>query len=131
MEAEFRALLTGDAAITALVGSHIYWNNVPQEAADLCVRLSKITGAPGYHMGGSDRLESTVVQIDVRALTVSSMWAVRDAIKTKLDGFKGLQDNIVFQGIFLRDERQTAEKPGTVLYHRSSTDWDVYSGFAS
>lgn len=131
MQSALRSLLTGDATLAALVSTRIYWNAIPQDAADPCVVLYKITGAPGVHMQGSDGLESSIVQIDVRALTVTSMWAVRDAIITKLHAFSGQQGSVLFRGIFLRDERQTSEKPGTVLYHRASLDFDIWSKSAS
>ena len=131
MESDLRAVLTADATLTALVGTRVYWNAYPQTAADPAVRLSKISGAPGYHMGGSDGLDASIVQIDVRAVSVTSMWAVRNAIVDRLSGFRGTQGSTVFQGIFLRFERQTAEKPGEQLYHIAQLDFDVWSGAAA
>jgi hypothetical protein len=122
MEEALRALLTGYAPLTALVAQRIYWNAIPQDAADPCVVLYKISGAPGYHSQGTDSLEASIVQIDVRALSVTSMWAVARAIKAKLSGHKDSD----FNGIFLRSERQTSEKPTTVLYHRASLEFDVW-----
>lgn len=128
MESNLRALLTGYAPLTALVSTRIFWNHVPQDTSDPCVALYLITGAPGYHMQGSDRLGSAVVQINVRALTVSSMWAVRDAIVARLSGYSGTQGTTHFQAIFLRSERQASEKPGTVLYHTCQLDFDIQAG---
>jgi hypothetical protein len=122
LEEALRALLTGYAPLTALVAQRIYWNAIPQDAVDPCVVLYKITGAPGYHMQGSDDLEAGIVQIDVRAINTTSMWAVARAIRAKLSGHKDSN----FDGIFLRSERQTSEKPATVLYHRASMDFDVW-----
>lgn len=127
MESSFRALLTGDAALTALVGARIYWNAIPQNAADPCVVMYRVAGGPGIHMQGSDGLTNATVQIDVRATKVTDMWAVRDAIVVNLHGFKGDQGGIRFRGIFLSTERQSSEKPGETLYHRTSLDFDVWS----
>lgn len=135
MEEALLDLLTGDATITGLVGVNagvaggpgagpsIYWNAVPQGAKDPAVVLYKVSGAPGYHSEGADDLDASIVQIDVRAISVSSMWAVARAIRAKLSGHTDSD----FGGIFLRSERQTSEKPGTVLYHRASLDFDVWS----
>jgi hypothetical protein len=123
MEEQLRALLVGYAPLTALVAQRIYWNAIPQDTADPCVVLYKVSGAPGYHSEGADDLDASIVQIDVRAISVSSMWAVARAIKAKLSGHKDSD----FGGIFLRSERQTSEKPGTVLYHRAMLDFDVWS----
>lgn len=126
MEADFWSLLAGYAPLSALVGGsaspRIVWNHLPQSTADPAVVLYKVTGAEGHTFQGRDGMQEAIVQIDVRALTVASMWQVRDAIIARLDGHM----DTAFAGIFLRSERQTAEKPGTVLYHRSSLDFDVF-----
>jgi len=126
LESALRALLASYAPLTALVGGsgtpRIVWNHLPQETTDPAVVLYKVSGARGHTFEAPDRLSQNVVQIDVRALTVNSMWAVRDAIVAKLDGHR----DTAFRGIFLRSERQTSEKPGTVLYHRASLDFEVW-----
>lgn len=138
MEAEFRSLLSGDADIAALVGARIYPNTVPQNATDPCVAIYKISSVTGVHMGGSDRLTTSTFQIDIRtsatvsgATPVDQMYAIRDAIVAKLHCFNGIVDNVWFQGIFLNNERQTSEKPGTVLYHRCSLDFNVITGLVT
>lgn len=128
MESNLRALLTGYAPLTALVSTRIYWNEIPQTAADPCVVLYKITGAPGLHMQGTDRLERSIVQINVRALSVTSMWAVRDAIIARLNAVRVQQGTVDFKGIFLQSERQASEKPGTVVYHTCQLDFLVWAG---
>ncbi len=123
MEEALRALLTGYAPLTSLVSTRIYWNAIPQDAADPCVVLYKITGSPTYTFAdGATDLNSSIVQIDVRALTVASMWAVARAIEAKLSGHRGG----AFQAIFKTSDRQSSEKPGTVLYQRCSMDFDVH-----
>mgnify|MGYP003403564126 CR=1 FL=1 len=126
-EAELRALLVAYAPLTALVGTRIVWNEIPQASADPNVSLFKITGAPGYHMKGSDGLQSSIVQINVRASTYASAIAVRNAIVDCLSGCTGTQSSIFFGGIFLRSERQASEKPTTTLYHTVQLDFDVWS----
>lgn len=134
MESALRDLLTDYAPLTDLVGGssapRIVWNHLPQTTADPAVVLYRVAGAPGHHTQGSDHLDDATVQIDVRAITVSSMWAVRDAIISRLDGYRGQKQQTMFRGIFLRSQRQTSEKPGTVLYHRCSLDFEVWSGNA-
>jgi hypothetical protein len=122
METALRTLLIGNGTIAGLVGTRIVWNHLPQSTADPAVVLYKITGAEGHTFQGRDGMQESIVQVDVRALTVASMWQVRDAIIARLDGYRDAD----FAGIFLRSERQSAEKPGAVLYHRSSLDFDVF-----
>lgn len=128
MESALRALLTGYAPLTALVSTRIYWNEIPQATTDPCVVLYKIAGAPGIHMQGSDRLEQSIVQINVRALSVTSMWAVRDAIIARLHAQRVQQGTVEFKGIFLTSERQNSEKPGAVVYQTCQLDFQVWSG---
>lgn len=122
METALRALLTGYAPLTALVGTCIVWNHIPQDMTDPSVSLYRISGAPAYSNAGPDSLTSSVVQIDVRAASVNSMWAIRDAILARLSGYRIAP----FGGIFLRSERQSMDKPQNILFHRSSMDFDVW-----
>lgn len=137
MEAEFRALLTGHAALTALVAQRIYWGTIPQAAADPCVVMYLISSVTGAHMQGSDRLTESIVQIDIRVAArdsqaaIANMWAIRDVIKDRLHAKRITQGNIEFKGIFQQAERQRSDKPGTVLYHTCSLDFLVLSGLVT
>lgn len=131
MQGDLRALLAGDSTLAGLVAGRIYWNAIPQDTGDPCVVMYLIDGAEGYAMGGRDGLNQSLVQIDVRAVTVASMWAVRDAIVAVLDAYRGTVGDTEFRGIFRNGERQSSEKPGTQLYHRSSMDWTIWSRAAA
>jgi hypothetical protein len=122
VEAALRALLTSYAPLTALVGTRIFWSSYPQGVTDPAVRLTKITGAPGYTLDGTDNLTDSIVQIDVRAVTVSDMWAVRDAIIAKLSGHRDSD----FGGIFLTSERQRVDDSTDGLYHTAQLDFEVW-----
>jgi hypothetical protein len=131
MESDLRALLTGYAPLTALVSTRIAWNAIGQGWADPNVVLYKITSAPGYHMQGSDGLESSIVQINVRALTFASMIAVKSAIVARLSGYRGSMGDTEFQGIFKTGERQAFEKVDTTSYHTAQLDFEVHSRAAA
>lgn len=124
MEAALRALLIGYGPLTALVpAGRIVWNHLPQATTRPAIVLYRVAGAPGLHMQGSDALVGAVVQIDAQALTVNSMWAIRDVLTTLLHGYRGGE----FQGISLRSERQDSDElTGGGLVHRSSLDVDVW-----
>lgn len=127
MEEALRAVLVGDTALAALVDTRIVWNKIPQGSENPCVWLYRITGAPGYTMEGADGLYASLVQINVRATSVASMWAVARAIEAALSGYAGTEGDIEFQGIFLRSERQGSEKPADTLFHTCQMDFDVLS----
>lgn len=130
MEAALRALLIGYAPLANLVGGpsapRIVWNHLPQETVRPAIVLYKVTGAPGITMQGSDGLTGSIVQIDVQALTVTSMWAIRDQLLALLHGYS----DGTFRGIFSNGERQSAEDLVGTLVHRSSIDFDVWAASA-
>lgn len=132
MEAALRALLVGYAPLANLVGGpsapRIVWNHLPQATARPAIVLYKVSGAPGITMQGSDGLTGSIVQIDVQALTVTSMWAIRDQVLALLHGYR----DATFPGIFANSERQDSDKlTGTdTLVHRASLDFDVWAASA-
>lgn len=125
MEADLRALLISDVTLVGLVPSaSIIWNHLAQATPRPAIVLYRISGAPGIHMQGSDGLLGATVQIDVHALSVTSMWAIRDELLTLLHGHK----DGTFRGIFMRSERQSSELlDGGGLLHRSSMDFEVWA----
>lgn len=124
MEQEFRAILVAHAPLTALVGQRIVWNHLPQKTTRPAVVLYRVAGGPGLTMQGSDGLIGATVQIDVQALSVTSMWAVRDALVARLHGHR----DTTFRGIFQQSERQTSEElTGGGLVHRASLDFAVWA----
>jgi hypothetical protein len=126
MEVALRALLVAYAPLTALVGSRITWNEIPQGAADPNVSLFNILPGASYTYAGPSSLRGALVQINVRAQSFASAVAVRDAIEARLSGFKGAQGGVEFGGIFLRSVRSAKEKPTTVEYHTFQMDFEVW-----
>lgn len=124
MEADLRALLIGYAPLTALVpAERIVWNHLPQATPRPAIVLYKISGAPGVTFQGSDGLQGATVQIDIQALTVSSMWAIRDLVLPLLHGYR----SDTLRGIFAQAERQDSDElTGGGLVHRSSLDFNVW-----
>lgn len=126
MESALRALLTGYAPLTALVpAARIVWNHLPQATTRPAIVLYKITGAEGLTYSGPDGLADGIVQIDVQALTVTSMWAVRDAILAKLHGYRGG----IFQLIrHVSGDESSEELAGAgSLIHRARLDFTVWA----
>lgn len=136
MEAEFRALLTGDAAIAALLtfsgGLAIYWDEIPQNAPDKCVVLYPIGEMPDYHMQGPSGLEDHIVQINVRALKVTDVWAVIRALKAKLNGVSLQQGSVLFKSIrIVGNGRLPSVDTGTNVYVGRRIDIAFWTASAS
>lgn len=133
MEESLRQLLVTHAPLTALVAQRVYWGTIAQGSANPAVVMFFISGAPGYHMQGSDGLTSARVQIDIRATTLSAAWAAARVIKTLLSGYRGTVATTDFRGIFLLSERQYFDKPANSSegLHVVSLDFDVWSRAAA
>ena len=123
MESLLRALLVGYGPLTVLVpAASIVWNHLPQATARPAIVLYRISGAPGLHMQGSDNLLNATVQIDIQALTVVSMWAIRNVLLSRLHSHS--DDSL--RVIVANSERQSAEELAGVLIHRCSMDFDIW-----
>lgn len=126
MEVALRALLVAYAPLTALVGTRITWNEIPQGAADPNVSLFNIDPGVSYTYRGPTSLRGELVQINVRALSFASMVAVREALLARLSGFKGAQGTVTFGAIFYRSIRTGTEKPAATLYHYAQLDFEIW-----
>ena len=138
MEIDFRAILASNAGVLAVVGNNpgpkpatgpsIYPSTYATGCAPPAIRYAKVTGAPGLHMGGTDGLSVDLMQIDVRALTAASAFAVKDAVISKLHAFTGVQGTTDFRLIALRDDRGVQfETTGQENFYTASLDFDVIS----
>jgi hypothetical protein len=121
MEQDFVALLLADAGISALVGTKINWGIAEQGDSPPYIVLNIVSDPPDYTFEGQDDLKTTRVQIDSRALTYLAMWSLKEAVRTKLSGFKGTQGSTQFQGIFIdadTDEYEFDETPNKLFRRR-------------
>lgn len=116
MEGDLRALLVGHAPLTALVGQRIYWDGEPQGADRPCVVMYVVSGTPGYHMQGPDKIKPVRVQFDSQAVLSTEKWAVAEAVENLLSGYRGTVGDTYFSGIFLmmsRDKTEPSTESGT------------------
>lgn len=149
MEADFKAILAGHAALLEVIGINlgtgvngpaagpsIYPSAYAQGCLDPCIRYQKIAGGPGLHMQGSDGLSNDLVQIDIRGRTAASVIAVRDVLLGAhgtgglLHPYVGIEGSTNFQLIRLAeggDRGIRHEKPNDVDYYTASLDFRVWS----
>ncbi len=84
-ESEFRALLTGSAAVTTLVpAARINWSEHPQGGGIPYIVLHLIGNDEGSHLTGSTGLWTGRVQVDCWAETPASAIAIGNATHTLL-----------------------------------------------
>lgn len=113
MESDLRSLLLANPTLTALVGNKIYWDEIPQTTKRPAIVMYLVSGLAGYHAQGADGLNTTRVQFDCQSLVVSEKWAIARALEDALSGFRGIQGDTQFQGMFKSLERDKAERPAT------------------
>lgn len=90
MEEEFRALLQGSAALTAIVPSgNINWGEVPQGTRPPAIALHVIDNADGLTQQGRDGLWQGRVQVDVYDLTFGDATLAARAVDDLLGGYRG------------------------------------------
>lgn len=141
MENDFFGILTGHAALTALVPvARIYPVVYAQAAASPAMRFTKVTGNTGLHMQGSDGLTRSTMQIDIRAKVLDGQAAYGKVIAIRnvligthgtgglLHPYSGIQGTTDFRLIQLQDDRGTVhEKTGAEEFYSASLDFDVWS----
>lgn len=90
MEEEFRAVLQGSAALTAIVApEQINWGEVPQDARPPAIVLHLIDNADGLTQQGPDGLWQGRVQVDVYDLTFGGATLAARAVQEVLHGYRG------------------------------------------
>jgi hypothetical protein len=115
MEEALRTLLSGAAAVTALVpATRINWGVHPQGEPLPGIVLTLISGAEGYTLTGPDGLSQGRVQVDCYAHDYRTAKLLSRAVIAALSGYRGGG----FQGVFhagTRDSREggtnEAERP--------------------
>lgn len=125
MEEAFRALLIGHAPLTALVAQRIVWSHLPQKTTRPAIVLYRIAGSPGLTMQGSDGLTGATVQIDVQALSVTSMWAIRDSLVSLLHGYSDATFQLIRQ--VSEDQDSDVLTGSDKLVHRARLDFNVWA----
>jgi len=88
-------LLASDATVTGIVGSDtgggykIYPLTIPQEAALPAVRIVTIAVEPYDTKSGASTLDAIRVQIDSYAMTMLKAQQLEEAVRAKIDRYRG------------------------------------------
>jgi len=126
MEEEFRALLTGSAAVTAICGNRIEYGGNAQGAAYPRIALYTIGDNEDHNMKGPDGLSVGRVQVDCYATTYGGAKLLGRAVRAVLDGYKGGN----FQGVFHAGTRDTTEGGSNEADRPFRSSLDFITNFA-
>jgi len=119
--ADFRILLTADAGITALVGTRIYPQLLPQAPMFPAISYQVVSGFRETAMDGPAGVNRARLQFDCWASTYLQAEAVANAVRVAIDGFKGSIGSParVLQSVFFAGERDLYE-PDPPAFRRSA-----------
>lgn len=80
-----RTKLTGDAGVAALVGTRVYWRNLPQEPTYPAITLETIGGDPDNTINATQVLHWARVRINAWGKTYGAAYELAAAIETALN----------------------------------------------
>lgn len=89
IESALRALVLADSAVSALIGTRLYPQKLPQDPTYPAATYQRIDGPRLYDHGGATGLAEGRFQFDVWATTYSSAKAVAAAVRAALSGYSG------------------------------------------
>lgn len=137
-EETVRAILLTLSPLTALVGTRISLDKLPQSPTYPCVRVTLVTEQAMYHLRGGEQKRSALVQVDAYARENSGVdpyalvAAVADAVHgddagSGLSGWTGPvgSPGPVVQGIFRVDRRRFYD-PDELRVVTMSQDYQVH-----
>ena len=116
---DLRTFLLADATLGGLIGTRLYPLKLPQDPTVPAMTFQWISGQRAHAADGAVGLASPRVQFDCWAETYLEAEAVFEALRKRLDGFRGTAGSSRVQGAFFETERDDYEDEGR-LYRRSA-----------
>ena len=112
IEVALRTHLLTKAALTALVSTRIFPDDVSDGAAFPCVVYFKVSDVKDHTLTGQSTLERPVFQFSSYATTKAAARAIANQLKTALCDYCGTLSGIVVQKIELQNEMSSLETTG-------------------
>jgi hypothetical protein len=115
VEIGLKTLLLASAPVAALIVDRFAPILQSQGTERPFIVYSRVVSDPQHHLGGFSGLSFSRFQLDLFADTAVALYNLREAVRNRLDGYKGTvavgADSIVFQCIELVDEQSSGETP--------------------
>ena len=116
---DLRTFLLADATLGGLIGTRLYPLKLPQDPTVPAMTFQWISGQRAHAADGAVGLASPRVQFDCWAETYLEVESVFEALRKRLDGFRGTAGASRVQGAFFETERDDYEDEAR-LYRRSA-----------
>jgi len=104
------AILTGDAAVAALVGTRVWPMRLKQGTLQTSITYQRISAARSHTHDGPVGLNGSRIQVDCWAATYGAADALATAVRRALDNYEGTAAGIRIQRVFLDDESDEFEE---------------------
>lgn len=101
------AILANDTAVSALVGTRIFPNVIPQDVALPVLAYMRVSGARTNSQTGPSQLARPRFQITCLSRSYSEAKTLAAAVRRALDGYKGAIASVDVQGVMIQNEFDT------------------------
>ena len=117
------AHLTADAGVSALIGSRLYAEQMPQNPTYPAVVYSRVSTTQGDLLNGADTLTAVRIQFDAYAVDYAGVKALATAFRAALNGFRGDLGGVAVQRVKLENETDLSNFDGDDMNRRVSMDY--------
>ena len=111
MKHGLRTLLVAEASITALVGTRVYVETVPQGSQLPHILITQISTDEYNTLDGAGGMRSMDVDIDGKAAGSVSATAVADAVRAYIKNYTGTAGSYTINSVLVNDESAGYEPP--------------------
>lgn len=101
---DIRTYVLGSTGVSSLVGTRCHYTQLPQVSAYPHIWFRIASDTEERTMDGVGGLHEATVDMECVGASQSSVQNVADAVKTRLDGYRGTMGNMTCQAAFLRDK---------------------------
>jgi hypothetical protein len=101
---DIRTCILASTAVSSLVGTRCHYNQLPQASAYPHVWFRIASDTEERTLDGTGGLHEAAADLECVGSSESSAQNVADAVKSRLDGYKGSMGNMTCQAAFLRDK---------------------------
>lgn len=104
MPEDLRTFIIGTTGVTSLISTRCHYNHYPEISQRPNIWFRVAMDTEERTMDGVGGLHEATCDVECVGVTELSAQNVADAIKTRLDGYKGTMGTATCQGAFLRDK---------------------------
>lgn len=125
VEEAIKSILDGASGLTALVGTRIYPNRIPQETAMPAVDYQRISGPRLHAMGGGPGLTYPRFQVNSWSDDYLESKNVAEEVRLALQDYTGTIASTVIQWIIFEDDHDIPDPQG-IKFHVAS-DFTIWA----